>query len=77
VTEGLPITKLKGGSIALERQVRIGAGAMVFTGVMLGTFADLPGFYALSGFVGAGLIFAGVTDFCGMGLLLARAPWNK
>jgi NADPH-dependent 2,4-dienoyl-CoA reductase/sulfur reductase-like enzyme/rhodanese-related sulfurtransferase len=76
VTEGLPINKLKGGSIALERQVRIGAGAMVFTGVMLGTFVH-GGFYGLSGFVGAGLVFAGVTDFCGMGLLLARAPWNR
>ena len=56
--------------------MRIGAGAMVFAGVMLGTFVN-PWFYALSGFVGAGLVFAGVTDFCGMGLLLARAPWNK
>ncbi|MCG5236792.1 DUF2892 domain-containing protein [Xanthobacter oligotrophicus] len=36
-----------------------------------------PAFIALSGFVGAGLVFAGVTDFCGMGLLLARAPWNR
>jgi hypothetical protein len=31
----------------------------------------------LSAFVGAGLVFAGITDFCGMGLLLARMPWNK
>ncbi len=43
---------------------------------MLGTFVH-GGFYGLSGFVGAGLIFAGVTDWCGMGLLLARAPWNR
>lgn len=76
VAEGLPMTRQPRGSIALERQVRIGAGTMVFTGVMLGTFVH-QGFYALSGFVGCGLIFAGVTDFCGMGLLLARAPWNK
>ncbi|MEY3959193.1 MAG: hypothetical protein RJA37_1796 [Verrucomicrobiota bacterium] len=73
---GLPIDKDAGGVISIERQVRIGAGAMVFAGVMLGTFVN-PWFYALSGFVGAGLVFAGVTDFCGMGLLLARAPWNK
>ena len=73
---GLPIDKDVGGVISIERQVRIGAGAMVFAGVMLGTFVN-PWFYALSGFVGAGLVFAGVTDFCGMGLLLARAPWNK
>lgn len=73
---GLPIDKDAGGVISIERQVRIGAGSMVFAGVMLGTFVN-PWFYALSGFVGAGLVFAGVTDFCGMGLLLARAPWNK
>ena len=34
-------------------------------------------FFILSGFVGGGLVFAGVTDFCGMGLLLAKLPWNK
>jgi hypothetical protein len=44
--------------------------------VLLARFVDFR-FIWLSGFVGAGLIFAGVTDFCGMGLLLARMPWNK
>ncbi len=73
---GLPIEKDAGGVISVERQVRIAAGAMVFTGVMLGTFVN-PWFYGLSGFVGCGLVFAGVTDWCGMGLLLARAPWNR
>ena len=73
---GLPMDKDAGGVISVERQVRIAAGAMVFTGVMLGTFVN-PWCYALSGFVGCGLVFAGVTDWCGMGLLLARAPWNR
>jgi len=73
---GLPMDKDAGGVISVERQVRIAAGTMVFTGVLLGTFVH-PGFYGLSGFVGAGLVFAGVTDWCGMGLLLARAPWNR
>ncbi len=73
---GLPMEKDAGGVISVERQVRIAAGAMVFTGVMLGTFVN-PWFYGLSGFVGCGLVFAGVTDWCGMGLLLARAPWNR
>jgi hypothetical protein len=62
--------------ISVERQVRIAAGAMVLTGVLLGAFFH-PGFYGLSGFIGAGLVFAGITDWCGMGLLLARAPWNR
>lgn len=49
---------------------------MVLLGVIVGTLVH-PAFYGLSAFVGAGLIFAGVTDWCGMGLLLARAPWNQ
>ena len=62
--------------ISLERQVRIAAGSLVFIGVALGCFVH-RGFYGLSAFVGAGLVFAGITDFCGMGLLLAKLPWNK
>lgn len=73
---GLPMVKATGGMISIERQVRIGAGTLVVAGVLLGTIAH-PGFYGLSAFVGAGLVFAGITDWCGMGLLLARAPWNR
>ena len=62
--------------ISLERQVRIAAGSFVFTGVLLAHFVDSH-FIWLSAFVGAGLVFAGITDFCGMGLLLAKLPWNK
>lgn len=63
-------------AISLERQVRIAAGLLVLSGVILGMLAN-PGFYFLSGFVGAGLVFAGITDTCMMGMLLARMPWNK
>ena len=62
--------------IALERQVRIAAGLLALTGVVLGTWYA-PGFYALAGLVGAGLTFAGLTDICPMGMLIAKAPWNK
>ncbi len=62
-------------AISLERQVRIVAGSLVLLGVGL-SFVH-PAFLALSAFVGAGLAFAGVTDTCGMGLLLARMPWNQ
>ncbi len=61
--------------ISLERQVRIGAGSLVVLGVLLRT-SCIPYFIGLSAFVGVGLVFAGVTDWCGMGLLLAKAPWN-
>lgn len=76
IAAGLPVTRGKGNVIGLERQVRIAAGSLVLTGFLLGWFVH-PYFFFLSGFVGAGLIFAGITDWCGMGLLLAKAPWNK
>lgn len=72
---GLPVKRGE-PAMSLERQVRIAAGALVLTGVILGTWVH-PGFYGLAAFVGAGLVVAGVTDWCGMGLLLAKAPWNR
>jgi hypothetical protein len=62
--------------VSLERQVRIAAGLLVLLGALLGWFVD-PAFVFLSAFIGAGLVFAGVTDTCGMGLMLAKMPWNR
>ena len=72
---GLPVGRGK-GAITLERQVRIAAGALGLTGAALGYFVS-PYFIGLSGFVGAGLMFAGITDTCSMGMVLARLPWNQ
>ncbi len=72
---GLPLIRGK-GVISLERQVRIAAGSFVLTG-WCWAFSFTPAWFALSGFVGAGLVFAGITDTCGMGMLLARMPWNN
>jgi len=63
-------------AMSLERQVRIAAGSLVVIGAAVGHFVH-PGGFALSAFVGAGLVFAGVTDTCGMGMLIARMPWNQ
>jgi rhodanese-related sulfurtransferase len=71
----LPVVRGK-KTISLERQVRIAAGSLVLLGCVLGFFVHPLG-YALSAFIGAGLVFAGVTDTCGMGMLLARMPWNQ
>lgn len=76
IEAGFPVNRGAARIISLERQVRIAAGALVLTGVVLGWLVH-PGFYALSALVGAGLVFAGITDFCGMGLLLAKLPWNR
>ena len=73
-TSGLPL--VRGNKVmSLERQVRIAAGSLVLVGVVLGWLVH-PYFVGLSAFVGGGLVFAGVTDTCGMGMLLARMPWN-
>lgn len=71
---GLPVQRGR-KTISLERQVRIAAGSLVLLGVGL-SFVH-PYLIGLSAFVGAGLVFAGVTDTCGMGMLLARMPWNR
>lgn len=71
----LPIVRGK-KAISLERQVRIAAGSLVLLGALLGWLVH-PAFIGLSAFVGAGLVFAGITDTCAMGLLLARMPWNR
>jgi rhodanese-related sulfurtransferase len=72
---GLAVVRGK-KAISLERQVRIAAGALVLTGALLAFFVNIH-FVWLSAFVGAGLVFAGVTDTCGMALMLGRAPWNQ
>jgi rhodanese-related sulfurtransferase len=73
---GLPVVRGTSRIISLERQVRIGAGSLVVLSVLLGWLVH-PALFGLAAFVGAGLVFAGVTDWCGMGLLLARMPWNQ
>lgn len=72
---GLPVARGK-KVMSLERQVRIAAGSLVFIGTLLGAFVS-PWLLILPGFVGAGLVFAGVTDTCGMGMMLAKMPWNQ
>jgi rhodanese-related sulfurtransferase len=62
-------------AISLERQVRIAAGALVVIGAILSYFVN-PAFITLSAFVGAGLMFAGITDTCGLAMALTRMPWN-
>lgn len=73
---GLPVTLDRSQPIDIMRQVQIAAGSLILLGVILG-FLVAPGFYALAGFVGAGLLFAGASGFCGMARLLALMPWNR
>lgn len=62
--------------ISLIRQVQIAVGTMVLGATILGATVS-PWFLLVSGFAGAGLIFAGVTDTCAMAMALERMPWNR
>lgn len=75
VAAGLPVQRGR-KAVSLERQVRIAAGLLVLIGLGLGLKVN-PYCFGISAIVGAGLVFAGVTNWCGMGLLMARMPWNR
>jgi rhodanese-related sulfurtransferase len=75
-SSGQPLQRLEGDQPwALERQVRLVAGGIVLTSV-LASIAWPPARF-LAGAVGAGLVFASVTDTCTMGLLLSKLPYNR
>jgi len=62
--------------LSLERQVRIVAGGLAATGGLLALVVN-PLFAALPLFIGSGLVFAGITDTCGMAMLLSKLPYNR
>ena len=72
---GLPV--IRGAKrLSLERQVRIVAGALAATGAVLALTVN-PLFALVPAFIGSGLLFAGISDWCGMAMLLARLPYNR
>jgi rhodanese-related sulfurtransferase len=73
---GLPVRKAKGAPLPLMRQVQIVAGSLVLLGLALSQ-AVAPAWILLTWFVGVGLVFAGVSGFCGLARLLAQLPWNR
>ncbi len=74
--QGLPVRENTKAPLEMMRQVQIGAGGLVLLGALLGILVH-PGFLGIPIFVGAGLLTAGITGFCGMARLLALAPWNR
>ncbi|MBS0471662.1 MAG: rhodanese family protein [Proteobacteria bacterium] len=62
--------------IEMQRQVQIAAGSLVVIGLLLAVLVN-PWFAALSAFVGSGLMFAGISGWCGMAKVLAVMPWNR
>ena len=72
---GLPLVR-HGHGISLERQVQIAIGSLLILKVLLG-FSVHELFFALAAVIGAGLVMAGTTRWCGMAELIARLPWNR
>jgi rhodanese-related sulfurtransferase len=74
--EDLPVERDERAPWALDRQVRFIAGLMIVAASLLAYFVS-PHFVWLAAFVGAGLAYAGATDWCGMAMLLSKMPWNR
>lgn len=75
LAEGFPVAR-GAARLSLERQVRIVAGGMAAVGAVLALVVN-PLFALVPAFVGSGLVFAGVTDTCGMAMVLTRLPYNR
>ncbi len=73
---GYPVNKSGGVVLPLDRQTQVAAGFLVFSGTVMGAMVD-PWWYVLPGFIGAGLMFAGLSGYCGMARVLAHMPWNQ
>jgi len=73
---GLPVRRLRNAPLPLMRQVQIATGSLVLLSLILSNTVA-PAWILLSWFVGAGLVFAGASGFCGMAQRLALMPWNQ
>lgn len=73
---GLPVQKSERPILPLDRQVQLTIGVILITACALGALVN-PKFFILTGLVGGGLTFAGLTGFCGLARLIAKMPWNQ
>ncbi len=76
IDAGFSVVKTAATRLPLMRQVQIGAGSMILLGTILSLLVH-PAWIVLAMFAGAGLLVAGTTGFCGMAVLLEKAPWNR
>lgn len=73
---GFPVKKSSSAGLSVGRQIQLTIGFFVVLGVILGAFLA-PIFYALCAFFGLGLMFAGLTGWCGLEKMLLKMPWNQ
>jgi rhodanese-related sulfurtransferase len=74
--QGFDVLKLTQSGISIQRQVLLVMGLFVFVSTILAVFVS-DSFLYFTVFVGLGMIFAGITGFCGLAVLLEKMPWNK
>ena len=75
VARRLPVNRIR-ARVSLERQVRMVAGGIVAIGAIAALTLS-PLFAVVPALIGSGLVVAGATDTCAMGMLLARLPYNR
>jgi rhodanese-related sulfurtransferase len=73
---GLSIDSDRSAPLEMNRQVQISAGSLILLGVLATAFVH-PLFVLVPAAIGAGLMFAGVSGWCGMAQVLAAMPWNR
>jgi len=73
---GLPVNRGESRVLPLMRQVQITVGFLSAAGAALALTVS-PYFAIIPLIIGGGLLFAGLTGFCGLAVLLAKMPWNK
>lgn len=73
---GLAVVKSGKSFLPLDRQVQLAIGLILLVGSALG-YMGTPVWFILTGLVGAGLVVAGLTGFCGLAMAMAKMPWNQ
>ncbi len=77
IAQGFEVEKPEGKkTMELDRQVQLSIGSILVVCFALTYFVDIKFVFAVL-LVGAGLCFAGLTGFCGLAIIIAKAPWNK
>jgi len=77
MAQGLPVVRNAKAPLPIIRQVMITAGAMQLGFTIAAAATGNPWWLVGTGFVGAGLFFAGVSGICPMATVLGKMPWNR
>jgi len=64
------------GGISIMRQVQLVIGTGSLIGIILSVYIN-PMFLWVPAFFASGLIFAGLSNTCGLAIFLGYMPWNK